>query len=273
MIIPGNGPMAHRRGRRVRLEHRARVAGRASAALVTRAASRFTFGRPRSLALVAFLLIGASAVPFLTGSAGGASSALAAMPAAQVPGAAAAPTPAASPTIGAGAAASVVSTDFGSAAGSPGIDPLDLIVKGIVVGVLLYLTLRVLRRVQAGPAGGPHRLEILETRPLGPKASLFLVAVGERRLVVGLSPGGIVSIADVDPAELTAQAGARDGAPFASGDRAPFAAGRGSTPADGSTAVLGLVRAGFAGVRGLLSGRPGVIADARSQASRRGTLR
>ena len=46
----------------------------------------------------------------------------------------------------------------------------------------------------------------IPARPLAPKASLHLVAIGDRRLVVGLTPSGMVSLAELDASELEADA-------------------------------------------------------------------
>ena len=83
-----------------------------------------------------------------------------------------------------------------------GVDPLDLIAKGAVVLLLLFITLRVLGRMQSGGPKREGRLVVLESRPLAPKASLHLVAVGGRRLVVGLTPSGMVSLAELDASEF-----------------------------------------------------------------------
>ena len=84
------------------------------------------------------------------------------------------------------------------------LDLVDLATKCVVVLALLFITLRVLGRMQAaGPRRG-GRLEVLESRPLAPKASLHLVAVGDRRLVVGLTPNGMVSLAELKADELAA---------------------------------------------------------------------
>ncbi len=84
------------------------------------------------------------------------------------------------------------------------LDLFDLATKCVVVLVLLFITLRVLGRMQAaGPKKG-GRLEVLETRSLAPKASLHLVAVGDKRLVVGLTPTGMVSLTELTKDELEA---------------------------------------------------------------------
>lgn len=97
-------------------------------------------------------------------------------------------------------------------AASAGPDPLDLILKGGLVLALLYVTLRVLRRVQGSPGARGGALQVLESRPLAAKASLHLVAVGERRLVVGLSAAGLVALGELDAAELAESATADAGA-------------------------------------------------------------
>ena len=209
MTAPALRPMAHRTRLLDRLQRWVRHAGLAAWAHAARATARAAVGRPGGLAVAALLLVGASALPMLAGWGGHTQSALAAMPAGSIAGAALVSTPPLASSTAAPAAVpapAATSVAIGSLAGAPGLDPLDLVGKGVIVAALLYLTLRALRRIQAGPALGTHRLEVLETRPLGPKASLHLVAIGERRLVVGLTPGGMVSIAELDATELAAPA-------------------------------------------------------------------
>jgi flagellar biogenesis protein FliO len=85
------------------------------------------------------------------------------------------------------------------------LDLIDLAIKCVVVVGLLLITLRVLGRMQAA---GPRRvghLQVLESRALASKASLHLVAVGDRRLVVGLTPSGMVSLAELKAEEIEAE--------------------------------------------------------------------
>ena len=113
------------------------------------------------------------------------------------------PLPAATAGALSAASSTVASVwDGGNATG--GLNWIDLITKGTIVLALLFVTLRVLSRLQAGSPKPGHRLEVLESRPLAPKASLHLVAIGERRLVIGLTPSGMVSLAELDATELEA---------------------------------------------------------------------
>ena len=102
---------------------------------------------------------------------------------------------------GASGAASVVGAAWG---GAGGLDLIDLVTKGGLVLILLFITLRVLGRMQASAPRRGGNLNVLESRTLASKASLHLVAVGDRRLVVGLTPNGIVALAELDVAELEA---------------------------------------------------------------------
>jgi flagellar biogenesis protein FliO len=104
-----------------------------------------------------------------------------------------------SSTVIAGAAAAGSVWD-----GGMGFDVIDLAWKCGLVVVLLFITLRVLGRMQATGKRPGGRLEVLESRPLASKASLHLVAIGERRLVVGLTPNGMVSLAELKADELQA---------------------------------------------------------------------
>jgi flagellar biogenesis protein FliO len=84
------------------------------------------------------------------------------------------------------------------------LDLIDLATKCVVVVALLLITLRVLGRMQAaGPRRAGH-LQVLESRALASKASLHLVAVGDRRLVVGLTQTGMVSLAELKAEEIEA---------------------------------------------------------------------
>lgn len=91
---------------------------------------------------------------------------------------------------------------LGAAAGS--IDIVDLLFKGLLVIALLYITLRVLRRFQTGGTTSGARIRVLESRTIGPKATIHLVAIGDRQLVVGLTPGRLVTLAELSSDELDA---------------------------------------------------------------------
>ena len=109
------------------------------------------------------------------------------------------------------APAATTSTALADDPAFKGPDLFDLGAKTALVLALLFITLRVLRRAQgAGPARGSGQLTVLESRPLGPKTQLHLVAVGDRRLVIGQSPSGLVSLGELDAAELPAVEPARD---------------------------------------------------------------
>jgi flagellar biosynthetic protein FliO len=144
----------------------------------------------------------------------------AAATAASTPAATEASTPAATAT----ATEAVVSPSGAMIdAGFGGLDLIDLTTKSVIVLGLLFVTLKVLGRMQStGPKRG-GRLQVLESRPLAQKASLHLVAVGERRLVVGLTPNGMVSLAELkadelDTADFATELAAQQAA--AQGDRA-----------------------------------------------------
>jgi flagellar biosynthetic protein FliO len=102
----------------------------------------------------------------------------------------------------AGQGGSAAALPLGAAAGS--LDIVDLLFKGILVIALLYITLRVLRRFQTGSTTSGARIRVLESRTIGPKATIHLVAVGDRQLVVGLTPGRRVTLAELSADELDA---------------------------------------------------------------------
>jgi flagellar biogenesis protein FliO len=97
-----------------------------------------------------------------------------------------------------------VGTDWGAGGSVGGLNLIDLVTKGALVLILLFVTLRVLGRAQGNVAKkSSSRLVVLESRSIASKASLHLVAVGGRRLVIGLTPSGMVSLAELDATELT----------------------------------------------------------------------
>ena len=179
--------MAHRAGRRVTTATRAPgdATGPAAPATLWRAAARAAISSPRRIAVAAgcALLAGVAIVGVLS------------------------PSPVAGrgadPSAGATAASSATQSIVGSAwGGAGGLDMLDLITKGSLVLILLFITLRVLGRMQASAPRKAGRLNVLESRALASKASLHLVAVGDRRLVVGLTPNGMVALAELGADEL-----------------------------------------------------------------------
>jgi flagellar biogenesis protein FliO len=114
------------------------------------------------------------------------------------------------------AAASQVGAAWGGSSGS--LDVFDLLTKGGLVLVLLFITLRVLGRMQGAGPKREGRLNVLESRTLASKASLHLIAIGDRRLVVGLTPSGMVALAEMDASEIE-QAQTEDSP---AGDEAPI---------------------------------------------------
>ena len=148
-------------------------------------------------------------------------------------------------------AASGVGSVWSAGNSTGGLDWPDLIAKGTIVLALLFITLRVLGRVGGAAPKRGGRLEVLESRSLAPKASLHLVAIGDRRLVVGLTPSGMVSLAELDAAELETEAAAAtsaEGTDITAAADTRFGGrdmGRSSQPAAGPTfsSLLGPVDA------------------------------
>jgi flagellar biosynthetic protein FliO len=126
-----------------------------------------------------------------------------------------------------------------------GMDWFGLITKCLLVLVLLYVTLRFLNRMQTASPKKLGRLQVLESRPLAQKASLHLVAVGDRRLVVGLTPNGMVALAELDAGELEAAAAAD----------AEAAAADGSAPAAQIQPAFGAVFAAVSAPIDAITGR------------------
>jgi flagellar biogenesis protein FliO len=155
-------------------------------------------------------------------------------------------------------AATTVGSAWDTGSGSD-INPIDIVAKAGVVVILLFITLRVLGRMQSGSTKREgRRMTVLESRVLAPKASLHLVAVGGRRLVIGLTPSGMVSLAELDASELKeteaelALAGAADPT-----TAQPFAAASLKVPSFATAAgaaILAPIDALAGRIAGLLSG-------------------
>lgn len=133
-----------------------------------------------------------------------------------------------------------------------GLNIVDLVTKAIVVVILLLITLRVLGRMQASAPKKTGKMKVLESRTLAPKASLHLVAVGERRLIVGLTPSGMVALAELDAAELDASAAEPEAEPGEVGYAAATPAASPLPPAFG--AVLNSMMAPIDAFTGRLAG-------------------
>jgi flagellar protein FliO/FliZ len=86
------------------------------------------------------------------------------------------------------------------------VDPVDLVVKGGLVILLLFVTLRILRRVQGGSVPADARIRVIESRTLGAKTQLHLVAIGDRQVLIGATPGRLVTLAELTADETDANA-------------------------------------------------------------------
>lgn len=77
---------------------------------------------------------------------------------------------------------------------------LSVIVSlGVVLGLIL-LAGWLMRRVQRVRRGGSATLEIVDVLPVGPKEKILLVRAGDRRLLIGLTPGRMSALGAVDRA-------------------------------------------------------------------------
>lgn len=80
---------------------------------------------------------------------------------------------------------------------------LQFIVALSLVLLLAYWCTRfLLPRLQGAQTGRTQAMRIVERLPLGMRSSLFLVKVGERCFLVGLTPGGMQGLAEFPADEL-----------------------------------------------------------------------
>ncbi len=79
---------------------------------------------------------------------------------------------------------------------APAFEPASLLGALLVIGGLLFFLPALLKRLApATRAGG--RIEVVEARPLGGRKSLLLVKVADRRLLIGASENGLVTLAEL----------------------------------------------------------------------------
>ena len=114
---------------------------------------------------------------------------------------------------------STSATPAGGAAGqiATGADIVGAVLKTVAVCLFALMALKLLRRAGVGtPTEGDGLLRVIETKGIGPRLQVSLIAVGDRRLIVGVSAGSITPIAEFDAAELEPAAAAiADAAPAA----------------------------------------------------------
>lgn len=72
---------------------------------------------------------------------------------------------------------------------------------GLVIG-LLYASLHALRRISGGNAQGAALLKVRGAAAVGPRERVVLVEVGEKILVLGVSPGRVNTLHTLDTVDL-----------------------------------------------------------------------
>ena len=90
---------------------------------------------------------------------------------------------------------------------------IDLFLKLGIVVALAYASLAVLKRYTVGATRATSLLQVLDSTTLAPNRSVYVVRVGEKRLVLGVTQHQISTLAELepeapsaDPAELTPDA-------------------------------------------------------------------
>lgn len=78
----------------------------------------------------------------------------------------------------------------------------------VVIG-LLFLTLWLLKRV-AAPRGAAAGLKILGAAPVGPREKVVLVEVGKTVLVLGVAPGRVATLHQMEASDLPPSTPAAD---------------------------------------------------------------
>lgn len=93
-------------------------------------------------------------------------------------------------------APAVVSLGRGAATNDVGGQVMQLLLGLLLVIGLIFLLAWLARRVQQQlPAGARNdSIQLLATRPLGPRERLLLVQVGKEQVLLGLTPGSIETL-------------------------------------------------------------------------------
>lgn len=71
-----------------------------------------------------------------------------------------------------------------------------------VLFLAYWCTRYLLPRLQTGPAGRQTAMRVIERLPVGVRSTLCLVRVGERCFLIGVTPAGIATLAEIDPAQI-----------------------------------------------------------------------
>lgn len=117
---------------------------------------------------------------------------------------------------------------------------LELVLRlGLSLGIVLGLFWAIARTSSRRMAGSRSLLKVRSRQPLSRTASLAVVEVGSRVLVVGVSEGGVELLTELDPSELTDTAAAADDPAATPGPAGPVAGKRrAATPSPVSGSIL-----------------------------------
>lgn len=96
---------------------------------------------------------------------------------------------------------------------------IDLFLKLGIVLALAYASLAVLKRYTVGATRSTSMLQVLDSTTLAPNRSVYVVRVGEKRLVLGVTTTQITTLAELEPeAVVEARPAAAPGASRLSAD-------------------------------------------------------
>lgn len=79
------------------------------------------------------------------------------------------------------------------------VGAIDLFVKLGIVVVLAYASLAMLKRYTVGATRSTSLLQVLDSTTLAPNRSVYVVRVGEKRLVLGVTQNQISTLAELEP--------------------------------------------------------------------------
>src|SRR3712207_4698400 len=81
---------------------------------------------------------------------------------------------------------------------------IDLFLKLGIVVALAYASLALLKRYTVGATRSTSMLQVLDSTTLAPNRSVYVVRVGEKRLVLGVTTTSISTLAELEPEPTSA---------------------------------------------------------------------
>ena len=77
---------------------------------------------------------------------------------------------------------------------------VSVVISLAAVLALILLVGWVMNRLQRVRRGGSATLEVIDVLPVGPKEKILLLRAGDKQVLLGMAPGSISPLAEIEPA-------------------------------------------------------------------------